>query len=254
MIADPDGVYFFHIPKTAGASVYKAIDAAFDSSSICPCWLWDDLIDVPSDLLAGYKVFRGHFYGFFELFLGRQLRKFAILREPVDRTVSYYHYIRNSVEHPNHADALALTLREFCLHDETRYLVENYQAGYLASLVLYTDPRAVAERFSAEEKKRHLFQAALEPRTNGIAPNVLLDAALEGLSRLCAVGISEQMDRSMELVSRAIGRTLALPTERQNVTPDRISVKQLDAATLQTVEEITAVDRFIYRHIEARYR
>jgi hypothetical protein len=252
MIKDPDGIYFFHIPKTGGTSIYKAIDEAFDSSSICPCWLWGDLIDVPSETLAEYKVFRGHFYGFLEAFVGKKLKTFTILREPVDRTISYYYYIRNHVEHPNHLDALTMSLREFCVHDKTRYLIENYQAGYLASFVSSVDPRTMAERFTAEEKKRHLFQAALEPVTTDIAPSVLLDTALDCLSRFCAVGISEQMDRSMERVSRVIGRTLKTSAKRHNATPDRVSVNQVDAATLQTIEEITAVDRFIYRRIAGR--
>src|SRR4051794_23501320 len=139
-------IYFFHIPKTAGMTVWRALDSGYEPELICPYWLWDQLIDAPQAELARYQVFRGHFYGFLEEYLGRPLRKFTLLRNPLERTISCYYYIRQYPEHPNHKHATALSLRQFCTHKSTRYLVENYQAGYLASFLYTRDPVKLAKK------------------------------------------------------------------------------------------------------------
>jgi hypothetical protein len=243
---DTGRLYFFHIPKTAGMSVWKAIEAAYDPASVCPWWLWDQLIEIPREELTGYSVFRGHFYGFLETYIERTLPKFTILRDPVERTISYYSYIRGLPEHPACEHARTLGLREFCLHSETRYLMENYQAGYLASFDTPRLPAEIAARFTAEQRRRHLLQAALEPQTNGMDPQDLLNAARNGLSRFVAVGVSDRLKDSMHVIGRALGRPLPLPAERQNVTPVRMTAEGLDREILRTIHRITAVDRELY--------
>jgi len=242
-------LYFFHIPKTAGMSVWKAIDAAYPPDSICPYWLWDQLIEAPKSDLERYRVFRGHFYGFLEPYLGRTLPKFTILRDPVERTVSYYSYIRGLPEHPNYQHARTLTLPQFCLHPETRYLVENYQAGYLATFSRTKNPAEIAAAFTPEQRRQHLFQAALEPRTAGLDERSLALAAREGLRRFLAVGICERLEQSMHLIGRALGRTLQLPPQRENITSGRIATHELADEALRTIHGITAVDRELYSEV-----
>jgi len=55
------GIYFFHIPKTAGMSVWHFLDQVFPSEKICPWWLWDQLVTATTAELEGWDVFRGHF-------------------------------------------------------------------------------------------------------------------------------------------------------------------------------------------------
>ena len=45
--AQTQGVYFFHIPKTAGMSVWRFLEDIFPADKLCPWWLWDQLIGVP---------------------------------------------------------------------------------------------------------------------------------------------------------------------------------------------------------------
>jgi hypothetical protein len=250
--AEYSGVYFFHIPKTAGMSIWRALESAYEPESICPYWLWDQLVDVPRQDLARYRVFRGHFYAYLEPYLGRQLTKFTVLREPVERTISYYYYIRELPEHPNHLQARTLNLREFCLADETRYLVENYQSGYMASFAFPRDVGQLASRFTKEERARHLFQASLEPSFRGMDPEFLLEAVEASLQRFSVVGTVENLPLSMTLVSEALGRPLALPEERRNTTAGRPSREEIDEAALEAIYSVTSVDRRVYDLVAAR--
>src|SRR5215472_13748333 len=126
-VASADGIYFLHIPKTAGASMHRAIDAAFPPELICRHWLWDQLVTMPADRLRSYRVFRGHFHGDLERFLERPLRIFTLLRDPIERTVSSYYYHRGYRSHPLYPLIATLSLREFCLHPVTMHMVRNYQ-------------------------------------------------------------------------------------------------------------------------------
>jgi len=246
-----EGLYFLHIPKTAGMTVWKAIASAHAPETICPYWLWDQLLGVPKAELAKFQVFRGHFHGLLEAYLGRKLATFTLLRDPVERTISTYYYIRQSSDHPNHERACELSLLEFCLHEETRYRVENYQAGYLATFVFALDPAEVAMRLAAGQQPNRRVQVALERSWGGIQPDVLLDAAREGLRRLRAAGTVESLEKSMRIAGEALGCRFSLPAERQNVTLKRVPVGELDEATLATIRSITAVDQALYDQVAA---
>ncbi len=128
------GVYFFHIPKTAGVSTWRFLEHAYPASQICPYWLWDQLIRVSPNELRNWDIFRGHFLSHLELYTGRQFKTFTLLRDPVQRTISHYYHVRRSPEHPFYAHAVRLTIKEFCMHPSTRHMVVNYQCGYLAKV------------------------------------------------------------------------------------------------------------------------
>jgi hypothetical protein len=232
-------------------TVWRALESAYGPDSICPAWLWGQLIEMPKIELERYHVFRGHFCGILEPYLGRELLKFTLLRDPVKRTISYYYYIRQLPEHPHHSHAQTLSLRDFCTDEETRHLIENYQAGYLSSFCAPYDPTEIAKRFTPEQTRRHLFQAALEPRVKDLPLDVLCESAQNGLSRFHAVGTVESLEVSMRVAGESLGYALPLPNVRQNVTPERIHVDELDEATLDVIRRVTRVDRILYNQVAA---
>jgi hypothetical protein len=87
--------YFCHIPKTAGTSLNKALNSTFQESEICPPHPWRDLLAYKNLPLTSFRLFREHFYRPFEEFVGRRLHAFTILRDPIERALSYFgHVIR----------------------------------------------------------------------------------------------------------------------------------------------------------------
>jgi hypothetical protein len=75
---DERGVYFFHIPKTAGMSVWRFLEQVFPSDKICPWWLWDQLITIPRAELERWDIFRGHFLSHLQPYLDRRLATFTL--------------------------------------------------------------------------------------------------------------------------------------------------------------------------------
>jgi hypothetical protein len=121
---DNDIVHFVHLPKTAGMSVGKSLQASFDQFYGVD-WQEVQASHRKFSLRALYRrshtpcrqVLMGH-YGWNELVVwkheGLPVKAASILRDPVSRAVSNYNYNSSSV-HPNRAKFLERhpTLKSF---------------------------------------------------------------------------------------------------------------------------------------------
>lgn len=247
-----EGIYFFHIPKTAGTSVCRFLEQTFRSDQICPCGLWDQLITISRSELAQWQIFRGHFLSHLEPYLGRALRTFTMLRDPVERAISHYYHVRRAPEHPSHKYALRMSLAEFCIHPKTRHMVENYQAAYLAKTPC--DPVIVAQGLFPEDLARFELQRRMEHPDDVPASEELFERAEARLARFTAVGITENFHNSLVQVSRALKCPAPKPFEPQNTNPERAPVDNVDSATLALVRDLTRVDQRLYEFTIARSR
>ena len=54
----------------------------------------------------------------------------------------------------------------------------------------------------------------------------------------------EQLALSMRHISRVFGRPFKIPEQAHNVTPNRVSVASLEAATINVIRSLTAVTEF----------
>ncbi len=238
------GVYFFHIPKTAGMSVYRFVEQSFPVEKTCPHWLWEQLIAVPRPDLDRWDVFRGHFLSHLEPYLGRRLATFTMLRDPIERRISHYHHVRRAPEHPFHRKALSTSLADFCLDPSTRHMVENYQASYLAKAP--RDPSEIARTLTPEQLARFELQEALQFPDNFRSAGELYGRAAERLASFTAVGLAEQFSDSLERFSHTLHRPVPAPFKSENVNPDRPPAEQIDAGTIALIRRLTEVDRALY--------
>ncbi len=238
------GCYFYHIPKTAGMSAWQLLEWAYPEKNICPGRMWEDIITVPTETLAGYDVYRGHFLAYIEPYLGRRFDTFTLLREPVERTISHYYHVQRAPEHPFHADALGLSLAEFCNHPRTRHMVQNYQSGYLACLG-GKDPRALAASMTTEDFAKYKLQLALDPAPDDFpSPQELYRAASDRLHSFVAVGLSERLDDSLTLIAHALGMPRPPAFSARNVGANRPPT--IDAETISAIRDHTQVDQALY--------
>lgn len=246
-----EGFYFFHIPKTAGTSIYRFLESVFPPHEICPGWLWDQIIRVPKLQLRNYRLFRGHFYGYLEPYLGRPLKKFTVLRDPIERSISHYAHVRREPSHPFHAQARARSLREFCLANDTRHLIENFQAQCLATLHL--NPANVARNMGENDLAAFQLETAIERMlylTHD--PQWLLRASMASLELFEAVGTTEDFEASLASFCTLFGSSMQ-NAPRENVTPERPAASELDDATIETIRDLVAVDATLHAHVRRRF-
>lgn len=91
-------VIFLHIPKTAGQSVHAALVNAFGKEAVCPARVNDQLRQFSIAELNRYQVFSGHLdWSLLDCVKGPKY-VFTVLREPMDRILSFYFHLREQGE------------------------------------------------------------------------------------------------------------------------------------------------------------
>lgn len=91
-------VIFLHIPKTAGQSVHAGLVKAFGNEAVCPARVNEQLVSMTITELNRYQVFSGHFdWAMLDCIKGPKYI-FTVLRNPLDRILSFYFYLRDQAE------------------------------------------------------------------------------------------------------------------------------------------------------------
>lgn len=114
---------FVHVPKNAGLSITAALEPFADNAPMTQMRRFLSLLPVKEDPKKAF--FRWHTTA---LQLKRKLPakvfdgylKFAVVRNPYDRAVSYYHYLSRNEEHHRHGKVQGMSFRDYLEYDAAR--------------------------------------------------------------------------------------------------------------------------------------
>lgn len=232
-------LYYLHIPKTAGTSLTSFLDAQFDRSQICPAQLLPELFELNSDAISKYDFFRGHLWFGLNSYVGRDLNYITMLRDPVQRTISWYSHVKRDVNAYRHDRVVKenWSLFDFVSDKETQWDMVNAQTIFLAADLdfekLSKDPvgygRAVIKSYAARNKDREL-----------------LDLAKSRLERFMFFGITERMNHSLHLLSHILDVYPQFSREKLNVSENRPMDDEISSDTIHAIREITSLDQELY--------
>jgi hypothetical protein len=114
---------FIHVPKNAGLSITAALEPFADKPQRTQLRRFLSLLPVREDPTKAF--FRWHTTAAqlkrklpAEVFDG--YLKFAVVRNPYDRAVSYYHYLVQNAEHHRHDKIRGMSFRDYLDYDAER--------------------------------------------------------------------------------------------------------------------------------------
>jgi hypothetical protein len=137
---------FNHIPKTAGTSLSEILKKQYGVDSVYRCYGDDPqqrsihqivkdlgvILQSPSN--HNFAAVTGHLgFGLHEFFPTLNYQYLTILREPVDRVVSYYSHVKRYFQNPLGEAARTLSLEEF-ISRQLSIEVDNLQTRYLSGI------------------------------------------------------------------------------------------------------------------------
>jgi len=224
-------LYFLHIHKCAGTTTRLLLDNAFCVETIFAAYSGsyypEDLPDNPS--LADPKQFyRGHFrMGLFQFLPESKWHTVTVLREPVDRLLSLFHYLQQH-------GRIAFTL-DFMQWAETECRFQNLMTSHLT---LDIDR---LQNTRGDKAVRDLAMAKL-------------DEALANLGLCQIVGLTEHLEDTINLFAWQLGFLPPLLTPRNNPTKDRLAVNQLSVETRSRLESLLEADIRLYQRAREMFQ
>jgi hypothetical protein len=147
-----------------------------------------------------------------------------MLRDPIDRVVSHYHFV---VSNPGHYLNPVIAGRRFTLHDyavtRASHELDNDQVRWLCARHHFDVPVGQVSRAMVDEAKWNLANA------------------------FSVVGIMERFGQSVRCMEAAFGWDRTALPDRKNVNRARPRLGEIPEDTLRAIEEINRYDLELYQ-------
>jgi hypothetical protein len=224
---------FVHIPRTGGGTLSTAIDKNYAAQKS------------PGNFQRGLEKTR--------LGLPADTRYITILRDPVDRVLSHYHFHAQAGDPPGrHGPRKLRSIWQALLNNE-RF---ERQGGNQEEIVLDRDAD-----YSLEEGLRRKIVIYDNFMTRflwggeslfGELPPDALERAKENLSTFWFVGVRERLDDSIILLGRKLGVGL-MPYNRRHVSQKRPPLEETSDELRALIAAHNSLDVELYRFARERF-
>ena len=223
-----EAIIFLHVPKTAGTTLNRLIELEYPISqmySVDPVffeWSAAHLWKLPQARLSKMRMFKGHMlFGLHEV-LPQPATYITVLRDPVERTLSAFYYMRSYKLHPFY-----WKLRR------KNWTLEEY-----------------VERTTRDNVQCKILAGA---EYHGPCTPEILEKAKQHMDRhFSVVGLSERFEESLALMKLRFGWQLK-SYSTFNVTRSRPKKGDLAQSTLDLILERNSFDVELYRLAVQRF-
>ena len=227
--AAEEAVIFLHVPKTAGTTLNRLIEweyPLFEMYSIDPVffrWSASHLWRLPPRRLKKTRMFKGHMLFGLHKILPQPATYITVLRDPIDRVISAFYFMRSYVLHPLY---WKFRREKWSIEDFVRrFPRENVQCKILAG----ADYNSPCTEQIFQQAKENLF------------------------THFGVVGLSERFEESLALMKLRFGWKLWRYSSF-NVTRARPKKHDLSAATLELIIAKNSFDVALYECAEKIFR
>jgi hypothetical protein len=215
---------FVHLPKTGGTSFQLALRRVIGEDAVSPSFNASSLSEADAARLDQYPVISGHISmtDVARYFPDRMI--LTILREPLDRCVSWYYFARMASPAPGApSDVLAAQ--------------QNDIEGF------FGQPRQIIYRNIFNRQVRQLGDHVLNLDANH---EDALDAAKKTISSAAWVGLQENLAADCAKLAKVFPETAGLHLEMSNQTPGRASMSELGQQLIASIRRFNEFDAALY--------
>jgi hypothetical protein len=232
---------FFHIAKTAGTTLHTILSRNFSPDTIMSMDYGNNpqCVNEFKHLAAKQKTKLRYLHAHMVPFgihehIPRVSAYIVLLRDPVERVLSEYFYIRRMEAHPLHHLVISknIGLDDFISSGISPAAVQSGQTRLLSGV------------------KGVDWATGCGPLTQDIFENTKRNL----LSHFMLVGLTERFDEFLVLLKRAMGwKNIKLVYRKQNSTPDRPRKQDVSKDLLKLMEEYNHFDNELYEFARQRF-
>jgi len=229
-------VFFLHLPKTGGTTMRRILDREYRNAR---------RFEIGEDVTGDIRAFRslewtdgnapnlvqGHMSYGLHRFVPGPATYVTLLRDPMRRALSDYHYVTSTPTHPIYEHVKDLSLVEYFESGITGQL-SNGMVRLLSGAHL-PDDIGVPSKEEMERKDLELAQAHLE---QGFA----------------AVGVLERFDETLLLFRRRLGWSWPFYM-KENVTRRSYRLEDIDERDLARIRELNTLDTELYEAVREAF-
>lgn len=214
-------IIFLHLAKTGGYTLNSIISKQYDDNYdiIKPFTTripWPEYLQ--EEEKKRLEVLSGHFhFGIHKQLPQKKFTYITLIRNPIERIISFYYYIRNYKIHPEHHIFNQISLYEFVTKERSFNKTLN--------------------------QRTFNHQTRILSGTN----NYDLKAAKKNLENYFSiVGISERFDETLYVMEKKLGWKID-SYKKKNVTPNRPSVQEISEEIIDTIKKKNQKDIELYQ-------
>jgi hypothetical protein len=226
-------VIFVHIPATAGTTLDYIIKQNLPRGSVYTIsedGTFDDFKNLDHSRKSQIRLLHGHVgYGVHK-YLPEPCAYITLLRDPIDRVISYYYFVRRTPEHYLYDQGYAknMSLLDF-VNLESDVLVDNCQTRLLSGL-----------------------ETGWEVGFGQCTGEILETAKRNLREHVAVVGLTEEFDTTLVLLKRAFGwRRLAY--FGHNISTDRPARGEIPQVALDAIARVNSLDVELYEYARALF-
>ncbi len=220
-------VIFLHIPRTGGTTMHRIIERHYSPEEIYSFGpdahgSLRELKSLSAKRRSQIRMLKGHLpYGVHTLLSG-STTYFTFLRDPIERAISVYHYIKRIPKHPMHGHLVRCgTMKAF------------FESG----MIRMTD-----------NGQTRMLSGVWDEVPFGATTQEMLEHACRNLKdRFSMVGLTSHFDETL-LLLRHVFDWQDICYVRENVTQGRPFREDLDLEVLSFLEELNALDHVLYNY------
>lgn len=139
---------FVHVPKTGGIALFDALERAYGREHSLRIDNLPEPDSITPEALQRHRLVSGHatYPELLGLGLGEYLAV-SVVRDPVDRSISSYHYARSLPDHPLYAEFIALSPEDWTRRMES-HPPRHRHLHHLAGATTFADARPLLDRYA----------------------------------------------------------------------------------------------------------